>query len=77
MNNNKKTNKHEIHTVIWGNILRFQYINNLTKNQIAEAMGVTPRTLQTYDKNPSSITLDKIQHFLSYSGMDVLDLFSC
>lgn len=60
--------------LIWGNIRRFQYINSLTNAQLAEALNVSERTLYSYDKDPSLMTLNRIQAFIDNSGVSMEEL---
>lgn len=67
---------YKVYLLIWSNIRRFQYLNGLTDKQISESLGITTRTLYTYDKNPSALTLEKIQQFLEHSGLDMQALIN-
>ncbi|WP_072416526.1 MULTISPECIES: hypothetical protein [unclassified Ruminococcus] len=72
--NKSKSSGYNTARLIWGNIRRFQYINSLTNAQLAEALDVTERTLYSYDKDPSTLTLQRIQRFLDCSGVLMEDL---
>lgn len=67
---------YKVYLLIWSNIRRFQYLNGLTDKQISESLGITTRTLYAYDKNPSALTLEKIQQFLEHSGLDMQALIN-
>jgi len=67
---------YKVYFLIWSNIRRFQYLNGLTDKQISESLGITTRTLYTYDKNPSALTLEKIQQFLEHSVLDMQALIN-
>lgn len=73
----QKNEVYEVYNLIWSNIRRYQYLNRLSDEQLSEALGISTRTLYTYDKNPSGLTLQKVQQFLDCSGMDMLDLIGC
>ena len=56
--------------IIWGNILRQQYLLGITDTQLCEVLGVTPRTLLNYRKAPTAITLRQLQALLVSFGVD-------
>ncbi len=60
--------------IMWSNIRRFQYINRLTNTQLAECLNVSERSLYTYDKDPSLLTLNRIQTFIDNSGVSMEEL---
>lgn len=68
---------YEVCRIIWSNIRRYQYLNRLTDEQLAESLGISTRTLYSYDKNPSTLTLERIQSFLKHSRLTMQDLTSC
>lgn len=47
--------------VIWGNIERARYIAGVTDEQLSEALGVSPRSLSNYRRDPSVITLRQLE----------------
>lgn len=68
---------YEVGQIIWSNIRRYQYLNQLSDEQLAESFGVSTRTLYSYNKNPSTLTLKHIQCFLNDSGLTMQDLTNC
>ena len=77
MKKTEQQNKdYEIGYVAWGNIRRFQYINHLTDEQIAEILGVSTRTLYAYDKEPNTIKLETLQNFINETKIDITELIT-
>ena len=74
---NKQNGSYGVDILIWGNIRRYQYLNRLSDEQLAQSLGISTRTLYSYDKNPSTLTLERIQCFLNDSRMNMQDLTSC
>ena len=67
---------YEIAAIIWGNIRRIRYLNKLTDEQIAVMLGVTVRTLSSYEKDPSKISLEKLQRFIDNTKIDFSEFTS-
>ena len=65
-----------VYKKIWGNIRKYQYINDLTDDELAKILELTTRTLYTYDKDPSGLTLKRVQNFIDSSGIDLDALIS-
>lgn len=63
-----------IHLIVWSNIRKYQYLQRMTDRQLSDSMGVTIRTLYTYDKDPSNLTLEKIEKFLNVTGVEMASL---
>ena len=77
VNNMKKQRQpYRFSKVIWGNIRRYQYLNELSDEQLANVLKLTTRTLYNYDKDPSDLTLKRIQLFIDNSGLEIQDLIS-
>lgn len=75
----KKTissNQPEIYRIIWSNIRKCQYINNISDIQLAEMLEISPRTLYNYDNEPFKLTLEKVQLFLNYTQIKMEQLIS-
>ena len=72
----QQNKEYEIGYVAWGNIRRFQYINHLTDEQIAEILGVSTRTLYAYDKEPNNIKLETLQNFINETKIDITELIT-
>ncbi|MCR5306201.1 MAG: helix-turn-helix domain-containing protein [Oscillospiraceae bacterium] len=60
--------------LIWGNIVRQQYLLGITDTQLCEALGITSRTLQNYRRDPSAITIRQLERLLSNFGTDAESL---
>ena len=77
MKKTEQQNKdYEIGYVAWGNIRRFQYINHLSDEQIAEILGVSTRTLYAYDKEPNTIKLETLQNFINETKIDITEIIT-
>ena len=63
-----------IHLIVWSNIRKYQYLQRMTDSQLSDSMGVTIRTLYSYDKDPSNLTLEKIERFLNVTGIEMESL---
>lgn len=72
----ERITKYTIYNVIWSNIRRHQYLLGMTDEQLGELLGVSTRTLYSYDKNPGVLTLDKIEQFLNGTGMEMQALIT-
>ena len=72
----KQHNPYVFSKIIWDNIRKFQYLNDLTDEQLAEVLKLTTRTLYNYDKDPSDLTLKRIQLFIDSSGLEIQELIS-
>ena len=70
----QQNGKYEIGFVTWGNVRRYQYINHLTDEQLAEILEISTRTLYTYDKEPSTIKLETLQNFIDSTKMEISEL---
>lgn len=56
--------------VIWANILRQQYLLGVNDAQLCEVLGITPRTLLNYQKDPTPITLKQLSALVDSFGLD-------
>ena len=72
----QQNKEYEIGYVAWGNIRRFQYINHLSDEQIAEILGVSTRTLYAYDKEPNTIKLETLQNFINETKIDITEIIT-
>ena len=61
--------------LIWSNILRAQYLNGVTDQQMSELLGVTTRTLCNYRHDPSSVTMKQLQVVVESFGVEPESLF--
>lgn len=60
-----------IATIIWSNIVRQQYLQGLTDEQLCKVLGITPRTLYNYRLDPSVLTMKQIQSVLEKLDIDM------
>ena len=74
MSKNNSAPKAEISRIIWSNIRKAQYLNCLTDKQLADALGVSTRTLANYDSNPDVMTLSTLQLFMKNMSMMMSEL---
>ncbi len=72
----KKELPYEVSAIIWSNIRRYQYLNKLTKQQLADILHRCPKSLDSYDKNPTTLTLEMIQFFIDSTGLTMEELIS-
>lgn len=56
--------------LVWSNIVRQQYLAGISNEQLCEVLGITPRTLLNYQKDPSAITLRQLESLLKSFGID-------
>ena len=64
----------EIATLVWANIMREQYLHDITDAQLCDALGVSTRTLLNYRSDPSVLTLRQIQRLLDSLGIEAATL---
>lgn len=69
MNTSKK-----ISAVIWANIRKFQYLENMSNDKLAVILGVSTRTLYKYDSEPCKLTFERVQSFVDDTGVQFHDL---
>ena len=58
------SSKVRISRLIWSNIRKSQYINQLSDEQLALALNVSIRTLNNYDNAPCKLSLETIEMFI-------------
>ena len=72
--------KKEIHIpsyrIIWGKIRFYQSIHQLTDAQLASFLNVGVRTLKDYDKNAQTMSLGKLENFLTSTNMKIEDFIA-
>lgn len=64
-----------IYAVVWANIKRYQYIYGISDESLSKMFGVTTRTIYSYDKDPSPISLKCLQSFIENTGISFETLF--
>lgn len=67
----KKAQRITVCKRIWSNIRKYQYLHDLSDDELAKILEITTRTLYTYDKDPSGLTLKRVQSFIDCSGMEL------
>lgn len=61
--------KKALYILIWANIKKYQYTNQISNEELAEILEVSVRTIYNYDKNPSRVSTEKIQLFIEKTGI--------
>ena len=56
--------------LIWANIVRQQYLQGITDEQLCEVLGVTTRTLFNYRHDASNLTLQQLQAVIESFGLE-------
>ena len=56
---------------LWYKVRYYQQLYNISNQQLASYIGVSPRTLTEYDKNPSNVTLGRITCFLQAMDIEI------
>lgn len=69
-----KTKQIPFQKQIWCKIRYYQQLHDISNEKLAMIFGVNERTLREYDKLADHITLEKIDNFLSYTGVSILEL---
>ena len=60
-----------IATIICSNIVRQQYLQGLSDEQLCKVLGITTRTLYNYRLDPSVLTMKQIQSVLDKLDIDM------
>ncbi len=60
-----------IATIVWSNIVRQQYLQGLTDEQLCKVLEITTRTLYNYRLDPSVLTMKQIQSVLEKLDIDM------
>ena len=63
--------KMTIAVIIWSNILRQQYLQDISDKRLSMILGVTGRSLYNYRQDPSLLTIKQIQSVLDEMGIDM------
>ena len=61
---------------VWCKVRYWQGLCDISDNELAAQLRVSPRTLHEYDKNARNVTLEKIDLFLRTNGLDISDFWS-
>lgn len=72
----KKTQRITLYKRIWCKIRYWQNLRDVTDAELASYLQIGERTLREYDKSAQHVTLEKIDNFLSITGMELNDLIS-
>ncbi len=71
----KNNSQITLHKKIWCKIRYYQQLNDISDELLARYMGVSERTMREYDKDARTLTLEKVERFLSCFDMNSADLF--
>ena len=63
-----------LYSIVWSNIRRYQYLNGISDDQLAQMLDLSTRTLYAYDKDPSALTLERLQAFVDSTGIEAAEL---
>ena len=63
-----------LYSIVWSNIRRYQYLNGISDDQLAQMLDLSTRTLYAYDKDPSALTLERLQAFVDSTGIEASEL---
>ncbi len=63
-----------LYSIVWSNIRRYQYLNGISDDQLAQMLDLSTRTLYAYDKDPSALTLERLQTFVDSTGIEAAEL---
>lgn len=61
---------------IWAKIRCWQSMNEVSDNQLASSLTVAERTLRNYDKDAGKLSLEKVDNFLNFFGIEITDLLN-
>lgn len=67
----KRTKTMTVSMIIWSNIVRHQYLQGMTDNDLCEILGITSRTLYNYRQDPSALTMKQLQRVLEKMGIEM------
>ena len=70
----RKAKKMTMAVIIWSNIVRQQFLKDISDAELCQMLGVTSRTLYNYRHDPSVLTIKQIQTLMEKVGvgMDTL-----
>lgn len=51
-------------------------MNELSDKQLASSLTVAERTLRNYDKDAGKLSLEKVDNFLNFFGIEITDLLN-
>ena len=71
-----RTERLTLYRWLWCRIRYYQQLNDITDNELANALGVHIRTLKEYDKTAENVTLGRIDSFLYINGLSLNDLLN-
>lgn len=61
--------------LIFSNIMRQQYLQDVSDAQLCSLLDVTPRTLTNYRNDPSAMTVKQLQAIVEGFGLEPETLF--
>lgn len=65
-----------LHRKVWCKIRFWQNLNNVTDEALARYLNLSPRTLREYDNNAGVLSLERLENFLSATGLTLEQLIS-
>ena len=61
-------------SIIWANIIKYQYLYGLSDDRLASYLNVSTRSLINYRHDPGKISLEQVQSFVEGVGISMADL---
>lgn len=71
----KKEKRISTHKIIWCKIRYYQQLHDISDEELAKYLEISPRTLKTYDINAQNITLGMLDKFLYAANIDLQKLY--
>ena len=62
--------------VVWSKIRRYQYLLNISEEQMSELLQVCMKTLKSYDQNPDAVTLKVVRIFSENTNVSLQSLIT-
>lgn len=72
----KKEQRIPLYKIVWCKMRYYQQLNNIPDDTLATALEVHNRTLRTYDKDASNITIGRIDKFLDMYNITLDELLN-
>lgn len=65
-----------LHRQVWCKIRFWQNLNNVPDDTLARYLDLAPRTLREYDADSGSLSLERLESFMSATGLTLDQLVS-
>ena len=65
-----------LHRQVWCKIRFWQNLNNVPDDTLARYLDLAPRTLREYDADSGSLSLERLETFMSATGLTLDQLVS-